>query len=480
MNESHFEGFLKHGPVVSHEERVPSTGAGPLWYFPRSLGRRRLSNVRIFLLLFIGILFLSRLEVIAQDEVLPGADIPLVSSPMDFRQCVKASLEGSPYLTTSSLDIDLKRLDEADALYSFIPSFSLRTSYYLNQPQNNTNRPYAIQFVTETYNPIENYFNLKARQFFTRIGILAHMQVISDFLQRLGTGFLELETLDRMASLQRDSMDLSEQAVIYARARLESGGGTSLDVRVAEQELELARIELSKIESARATILAGLANMIGPSAKDGLHPELNNSRDQVIDRFDPNGVTLEDARKNSFDLRIQALRRELQEKNITLAYTRFLPTFIWGVQTTDPFSANEERGLFFSVGFDLPLWDGLKRYHNISRQKTILRQYEAEGKTRDLDFDTRWSSAQRRLTDTTSAVKVSRSQQELTELKERQTAIGYNAGRLPLSTLLADRRALLDSRRNSLNQILEYDKAVLGIRNLSGDLIRNYVDTTIE
>jgi outer membrane protein TolC len=419
------------------------------------------------------------LDATAQDEVMPGRDLPPVSGSLNFGQCVKVSLKESPLLTSSSLEIDLRRLDESDAAYAFVPSFSLRTSYYLNQPQNNEDRPYAIQFVTETYNPIENYFNLRARQVLTRMGILAHMQVISDFLLRLGIGFLELDALNRVLDVQNDAMRLSEDGLAYARVRLESGGGTILDVRVAEQELEMVRLEMNKLETARATIVEGLRSMMGLKAEDGVRFDLQNVREQVLGSFDPHGFTMEDARKVSFELQIQALKRELQEKNITLAYARFLPTFIWGVQTTDPFSAREEKGLFFSVGFELPLWDGLKRYHNISRQKTILRQVVKEGTSKGGDFDQRWNAAHRQLGETAAGIKVARSQQDLVELRERQTAIGYHAGRLPLNVLLADRKALLDSRRKLLDQVLEHDKAVLEIRNLSGDLISNYVDTTV-
>ncbi len=409
----------------------------------------------LLLYFFLGLLISVPLGSRAQEDILPGKDVPLLfDGPMDFTRSVKVSLRQAPGLTGSSLEIDLRRLDESDARFAFIPSFSLRTLYYLNQPENEADRPYSIHFVTETYNPVENYFSLQARKVLTQMGILAHLQVISDFLERLGMGFLELEALDRMMALQREIEGVAEQNLAYTRTRLDSGGVSGLDVQLAERELEVARLEAGKLELARATILEGLGGMMGFGGEHALMLSWENAREQVLGQFDPERVSLDEARGNSFELRIQMLKRELQEKNITLAYTRFLPTFIWGVQTTDPFSANDERGLFFSVGLELPIWDGLKRYHNVSRQKTILKQFEAEGKSKDLGFDGKWSA------------------------EERQTAIGYNAGRQPLSALAADRRALLESRKSVLSQALERDKAVLVIRNLSGDLVRKYVDTS--
>jgi outer membrane protein TolC len=478
-NGSHWVGAPKQRVIDAGEEcmlSVLEVRAAAPYQKMRSTRRSRFS---ILLLLLLPLLMLGAPGVRAQNDVLPGKDIPLMAgAALEFPQCVKVALKQSPNLTSSSLEIDLRRLDESDARFAFIPAFSLRTLYYINQPENEADRPYSIHFVTDTYNPIENYFSLQARKVLTQMGILGHLQVISDYLERLGMGFLELQALERIMVVQKESMRLSEQNLVYVQTRLESGGVSGLDLRVAEQEMEQARLELSKLEAAEATILEGLRGMLGFGVYDALKFNWDNAREQVLENFKPDDITLEEAHRASFDLRIQALKRELQEKNVTLAYTRFLPTFIWGVQTTDPFSSTEERGLFFSVGLELPLWDGLKRYHNVSRQKTILRQYEAESKSKEVSFDSKWSAAQRKLEQTRASLKLAQSQQKVAELKERQTTISYNAGRQPLPTLAADRKALLESRKGVLSNALEHDKAVLVIRNLSGDLIRRYVDTT--
>jgi len=403
---------------------------------------------------------------------------------MDFSECVGHSLKESPVLTSSTLDIELRRLDESDSRYAFIPSFSLRTSYLLNVPPTEVNNPdfrrYSYGFVTENYNPVEIYFTLRARQILTRIGVLAHFQVISDLLQRLGAGFLELESVDRTYALQEEGLRFSEQSLAFARARLDMGEVSLLDAQLAEQEVNLAHMELDRLASARTTILEGLKGIMGLGPHEALDLDLSNVREQVLNHFDPKSVTEADARRNSFELQIQELKRQMQEKNITLSYTRFLPVLTWGVQTTDPLSGEQDGGLFFSVGFELPLWDGLKRYHNVSRQKQILQQVDAESKGRDISFDTRWAAAQRGLSDVAASLKLVHSQEKLAELRNRQTEISYNAATIGLMDLLAVRRSVLESKKNVLRHSLEYDKAVLAIRALSGDLIRHYVDTKVE
>jgi outer membrane protein TolC len=219
---------------------------------------------------------------------------------------------------------------------------------------------------------------------------------------------------------------------------------------------------------------------MGVGNQEALSLELHNVREQVLGGFNPTSATEVEARKRSFELRIQELKRELQEKNITLSYTRFLPVLTWGVQTTDPLSGEQESGLFFSVGFELPLWDGLKRYHNVLRQKQVMRQVDAEGKTKEISFETRWSAAQRGVADAAVGVDMAGTQKRLAELRERQVEIGYNAGRISVADFLATRRTLLENQKSMVRQSLEYDKAVLAVRALSGDLVRSYVQTTVE
>ena len=151
----------------------------------------------IVILLLAGLVLLAAYPSRAQINAgMPVKEDPPIEGIMDFSRCVGLALQQSPYLTSSSLEIDVKRLDASDAKYSYIPTFSLRTQYYINAPppiNGYTFKPYIIQFITDPYNPIEVYFNVRARKYVTQVAVYAHLQIISDYLQRLALGFLQLE-----------------------------------------------------------------------------------------------------------------------------------------------------------------------------------------------------------------------------------------------------------------------------------------------
>ena len=225
-------------------------------------------------------------------------------------------------------------------------------------------------------------------------------------------------------------------------------------------------------------MLQGLKSFLGLKPEQELTPDLREARQQVLGRFDAAAATLDQARARSYELKIQDIKKQLQAYKITLAKAKLLPSLLLGVQTPDPLSLTEARGLYFSVGLDVPVWDGFKRVRDISRQKTILRQFGAEAEEKDLEFGGKWLEAQENLRSAAAARKMAQAQEELTRLKERQSEIRYQSGGEPLSIFLEGRKGNLEARKIAALKSLEYDLAVLSLRHLSGDLGNRYVQAS--
>jgi outer membrane protein TolC len=406
----------------------------------------------------------------------PPAGPDRLAGTMTYERAVGILVQSSPTVRNSSMEVQLRRLDESDSRLSFIPGITFATRYFPQQPSGSTTDPYSIEFAVESYNPVETYFNLKARKVITEIAILGHLQVISDSILRLGMGYLELEKMDRMQEYLQDWIGLAEQSVAFYTSRMATGGATLVELKIAEQELELGRAEQERALTARATILDGMKSLMGLGVDQIPDLDLRNARDQVINGFNPATATLEKSRAHSIDLKIQHLKVELQKKNVTVSYARFVPNLLLGVSTTDPLGTQTDRGLFFSFGFTLPVWDGLKRYHNITRQKTVLQQYNYEETAKESDLEKKWKAGQDKLKDTTVQLKLARSQGELGALRLRQVEIAYLAGRELMASVLAEQRKNIEAKKNVSLKELEVDKAALALRALSGDLITSYVD----
>ncbi len=401
----------------------------------------------------------------------------VIQGPLDFEKSVRVALEQSPYLTSSSLEIEVRRLDESDSRFSFTPSVTVRTRYYPSPPTNfyGDSKNYSLGFFVDSYNPVESYYSLQARKLITKMAILGHAKVITGFIQRLGNGFLEADSLDRMSALQDSLIELAERNLAYARNRVKSEAASQLDLSLAQQEIDLARSGKEKIARSRAVLIDTIKTSLELDASHALDLDLREVRLQVLHGFDPASVSLDRARSSSFDLKILALKKELQKYNVNLAYARFLPSLLLGVENGDPLSNNDLHGYYFFFGFEMPIWDGMKRAHNVTRQKTILKQFGAEERTREIDFDAEWKAGAAKRADAADALGLSRKEERLADMKQRRAEISYREGRLPLPQYLAECRASLESRKNSELKDMEYAKATLALFALSGELSRRFV-----
>ena len=66
--------------------------------------------------------------------------------------------------------------------------------------------------------------------------------------------------------------------------------------------------------------------------------------------------------------------------------------------------------------------------------------------------------------------------EELSRLKANQQEVRYHSGEVPLPVFLESRKVLLRAQKDTVTRALDYDKAVLKAREITGDLGNTYVD----
>ena len=74
------------------------------------------------------------------------------------------------------------------------------------------------------------------------------------------------------------------------------------------------------------------------------------------------------------------------------------------------------------------------------------------------------------------ALKNAQALENLARLKAHQSEVRYQSGEAPLTVVLDSRKEVLAAQKETLRRGLEYDKAVLKLRENSGDLGYSYVD----
>ncbi|MEJ2670831.1 MAG: TolC family protein [Deltaproteobacteria bacterium] len=409
-------------------------------------------------------------------EIKSGAQAPVSGRPLTFEDSVKIAISHSPIFTKSSLEIDIKRMDETDSRYGLIPPLTFSTIYYVNRPGGLTSTPYGLYFSTAPYNPFGSYITLQAQKLITQVAILKHLEVISKGLERLGQFYLKLDALKKTARYQKDLIKLAQENLIFAENRLSIGTGTSLEVKVAQQQLQLDRGELKQLALKTKRYFTGLRNFLGLPATGSFNPEFYNSRHQVLDNFTPTTTTIAQAKSRSYKIKAMEINKKLQGYSVSLAIAKTLPTILFNSQTPDPLSATSASGLYVGFGLQIPVWDGFQRIRNISRQKAILKQVDSLIEVQSNDLENKWYESLSETQDKKLALKVAQSQVELARLKNHQIEARYQSGEVLLPKVLESRIDILKTQKLVVQKRLENDLSVLHLREVSGDLGNTYVD----
>lgn len=400
--------------------------------------------------------------------------------PLDFDSAIQLALTQSRYFRQSAMEIDISLLNQSDSKHSMAPSLKVDTTYYLTTPDRENDdepRRWGLSFNTGSYNPLISYFSYQASKLLTEAAIAQHLMVIDEGFHQLAGIFLELEALFHLEACQRDLAEMARKKWRFFNKKRAAGTASALEVRIAAQEAAIAAGEIKANHASQRALLNSLSEFLGLEPRCRPLLNLNAARNQILGRYDPNQACFDDARLNSFDLKIQQIKERLQAKNITKAYAKFMPSFSFGLRTPDPISEpGTTDNMYFSVNMSLPIWENKKRLNDISRQKVVLRQYKNETVRVDRELEIQWRQAKIDLETTASKLELVQSAEELANLKRQQAQLSYQSGGQPFSALMDAGQKHIEAKRNTILAVKEYDLAVLKIRQLSGNLFLTYVD----
>jgi len=401
---------------------------------------------------------------------------PTSANPLTFDESAKIAIRQSPALIKSSVQIDISRMDETDSRYGMVPPLTFRTYYYVNRPENTGSRPYSLNFSMDPYNPFGTYYTLQAQKLATQMAILSHLQVISKGLEKLGRYYLELDFIKKTVAYQKSLINLDREGLTFAENRVSIGTGTSLEVRSAQLAMQLSQNQLEQLQVTEKRQLAVLKHFLGLPTSAEFNPDLRDCRHQVLGNFNPATTTMEQAKENSYEIKMLDIQKKLQGYKILLAKVKVLPNILFNTQTPDPLNASTGNGLYVGLGLEIPVWDGFKRIRDVSRQKAVLKQLDAHKEEKENSLENMWNAGMDDLQTKSMLLKIGQSREELVRLKAHQTEISYQSGEITLPEFLDSRKQVLEIQKETLKSSFEYDVTVLKLREQLGDLGKTYVD----
>ncbi|KRA67176.1 transporter [Caulobacter sp. Root656] len=277
-----------------------------------------------------------------------------------------------------------------------------------------------------------------------------------DFARDLALAYAGAEAAQQRLAIARDSVDLAQADARAARLLVDHGKEAKVRAVQADAGLATARAELGVARAEAETALARLSALTG--SLDSYTAVAGGLLDTIAPPAPP---------EPAFSPALAAARaeRDAAERRIAVERARRMPDLAvtFGVRR---FQDEDATAAVFGISAPLPLFDrnrGAVAAATANAQAAEARLAMAQA---EQDGDRRAASAQAAAADQT--LEASRQAEAAAAEAYRLARIGYDAGRLPLSELLAARRDLIAARGRAVDTKLARVKALADLARAQG------------
>jgi len=277
-----------------------------------------------------------------------------------------------------------------------------------------------------------------------------------DFARDLALAYADAEAAQQRLAIARDGVDLARADARAARLLVDNGKEAQVRAVQAEAGLATARADLAAAQAEAETALARLSALTGS-------PETYTAVAGGLLDAAPAAPPTEPA----FSPAVAAARaeRDAAERRIAVERARRTPDLAvsFGVRQ---FQSDDSTAAVFGVSVPLPLFDRNRGAVVAATANAQVAQARLAMAQAEQDGDRRAASAQ--VAAAGQTLEASRQAEGAASEAYRLARIGYDAGRLPLSELLAARRDLIAARGRAVETKLARVKAFADLARAQG------------
>lgn len=405
-----------------------------------------------------------------------------------FDDCVYLSIQQSPMLVNSAVQLESTRLQLTDAIWRYLPEprMTLSVSNNITQenkgssdvPSNYGQTMFRVGFYAAFPNPLMTYFNAEVQKLSVGLAIATHRKAVGDVIKQIAEIYLKMQAQEKIMEEQKTLLPLTKKTTEYWKQVEASDGrqGASVDIaRQKEREAEL-KVEKSQMEATMQRTKLKIIAGVEPQQQLAVNVK---SANKILDGFDGYKNTWEDRWMASEDELLVRTQVKLQDYNIMVAWAAYVPDMNIQVNNNPPAGQYQpvrgKEDTFVHLNFDFPLLDWGRRYRGVQTARMGKAKAFHEQARKRTDYSNKWLQAEQRVALATTSYKIAKNVLEVAELEWKQADISFNEGTEIFPTLLAQKEKLVNSRIECINAELELELAQLQWMNLANILQERYI-----
>ncbi|MBD5641493.1 MAG: TolC family protein [Desulfovibrio sp.] len=396
------------------------------------------------------------------------------SKSFDFEECVFLTIQQSPLLVNSAVDIEIKKLALTDAVWKYLPEprMTLTVSNNLtryNMDERDTPGSYGrtqlrAAFYAAFPNPVATYFEHKVQKILLNVAISTHRKAVGEAIYKIAQAYLKLQAQREILEAQKGLLPLDKELVAYWQQveKVEGKQGVALNLaRQAERESEL-KVEKTNMEEVmdrnRLKMLAG----VDPQQK--LNVNTSDAND-ILAGFDGQKLRWEERWQATEDDMLLRAQLKLTDYNIMVAWAQYVPEMNIQVNTYPPAgqyqSPHGQEDVFLHLNFDFPLLDWGRRYRGVQTARMQKAQAFHEMARKRTDYSNKWLDAEQGVALAETELRLAKNHYETAEMQLKEARISFDEGLVELPELVDKRQDMVNARIELINADLEYKLAQL-------------------
>ncbi len=405
-----------------------------------------------------------------------------------FEDCVYLTIQQSPMLVNSAVDLEIQKVNLTDAIWQYLPEPNLSlqlsnniTSY--NTGLGDTPKDYGqpkmqVSFDAAFPNPLATYFNHQAQQIMVNLAIATHRKAIGSAINDIAGMYQRLEAQRQIIEVQKELIPLSKKLTAYWQQLESVDGRQGVSRNLAVQREREAELTLERTEIENLMLRTKLKTLAGVEIQQKLNLDTKDA-DSMLAGFDGNKLHWEDRWNATEDELLVRAQLKLRDFGIMLAWAEYVPDMTIQVNNSPPAGQynppDGREDTFVHFYFDFPLLDWGRRYRGVQTarmQKALAFQEQARMRN---EYSNKWIEAQQNLTLAETSLKIAQTNLEVARMEAKEAEINFQEGIAAYPVLAGKQEALINARINYINAELDYKLAKLSWMDVAGILKERYI-----
>lgn len=419
------------------------------------------------------------------------AAVPNLYNPdkvFTFDDCVFLTIQQSPMLVNSAVDLEIKKLQLTDAVWQYLPEPRMTVMASSNLTRNNEGSKdvpgnygqtmFRVGFYARFPNPVGTYFNHQVQKIMVNLGISAHRKAIGSAINQIAEIYLKLEARRKILELQKSLLPLTKEVSKYWQQVEAVEGRQGVSLSVARQKERQAELKVERSAIQEIMLRTKLKIMAGVDPQQRLEVDTKDAA-TILRDFDGRKLAWESRWAVTEDELIVRAQVKLNDYNIMVAWAKYVPDMTIHVNNNPPAGqyqpAHGREDTFVHLNFDFPLLDWGSRYRGVQTArmgKAMAFQEQARKRT---DYANKWQEAEQRVGLAETTLKIARNTLDVAEMEYKEAEINFREGIVQFPEVAGKKQAMVDALISHIEAAVDYDLARLQWMDLANVLQEQYL-----